>query len=64
MAKLNEMTQQKDGALIVKLQPEADEWLQVRVTIGGKEIKGITSVKFEQNSAEKVKAHLNKVLKK
>lgn len=64
MAQLNEMTQQKDGVLIVKLKPEADEMLQVRVTICGVEVKGITSIKFEKASAEKIKKHLNKVSKK
>lgn len=59
--KINKMTVGKDGTLRVFLSAEP-ELIEVRVLIGGKEIKNVTQITFDKASAEKVKKHLNKIV--
>jgi len=56
------MQTEKDGTLTVFLSGEA-ELVEVTVTIDGKPIKNVKKITFDRTSAEKLKQHLNKILK-
>jgi hypothetical protein len=60
--KINQMQTEKDGTLTVFLSGEA-ELVEVTVTIDGKPIKNVKKITFDRTSAEKLKQHLNKILK-
>ena len=60
--KINEIKVEKDGSMTVLLKPEEPEFIEVRVLIGGKELKNVKKITFDKNSADKVRQHLNKIV--